>query len=267
MFFGLTGDALDLIVHSPGGRAEATEAIINYTRSKFKDVRVFVPHEAMSAATMLACGANAVVMGRQSYMGPIDPQVQLPTPLGVQSIPAQAILDQFERARRECAADRSNLPVWVPTLQQYGPALLQQCENALALSRQLVSQWLQMWMLRGRRNAAARAERIAEALSDHQRLLTHGRPLDRVRLRRLGMRIEDLERDQQLQDLVLTVYHATMHTFSATQATKIIENQHGRAFIKRVVEAVIPIPGPAPAPPPAPPGPPPAPSGGPTHTP
>lgn len=251
VFYGLQGSKLDIVLHSPGGRAEATEAIVKYLRSKFRDVRIFVPHEAMSAATMLACAANIVVMGRQSYMGPIDPQFQLATPLGIQSVPAQAILDQFARAKRECAEDRANLAVWVPSLQQYGPALLEQCENAIALSQELVSSWLATWMLRRSRKREERAKRIASALSDHEELRTHGRPLDRNYLRSLGMRIEFLESDQNLQDKVLTAYHACMHTFSATAATKIIENHQGRAFIKLAQQVVIQAPSPVqPAPPP-----------------
>lgn len=255
VFYGLTGDTLDIILHSPGGRAEATEAIVKYLRSKFRDIRVFVPHEAMSAATMLACAADLVVMGRQSYMGPIDPQFQLSTPLGVQSVPAQAILDQFNRAKKECADDRANLAVWVPTLQQYGPALLEQCENALALSQELVSSWLAKWMFHRSRRRMERSKQIATALADHEKLRTHGRPLDRVYLKSLGMKIHFLEADQELQDKVLTVYHACMHTFSATAATKIIENHHGRAFIKTVQQVVIQPPQPrAPQQPEAPPG-------------
>ncbi len=137
----LTGPNLDLIVHSPGGQVEATEAIVQYLRSKFSYIRVFVPHQAMSAATMLACVADEVVMARHASLGPIDPQIMVVTPLGAQSIPAQAILDQFEQAKKECIADPKNLSVWVPMLQQYGPALLVQCENALRLSRQLVANW------------------------------------------------------------------------------------------------------------------------------
>ena len=56
--YGLTGRELDLIIHSPGGSAEAAEAIVVYLRSKFDHIRVFVPHMAMSAATMLACAAD-----------------------------------------------------------------------------------------------------------------------------------------------------------------------------------------------------------------
>jgi len=254
VFYGLTGEALDLILHSPGGRAEATEAIVNYMRSKFRNVRVLVPHEAMSAATMLACAADRIVMGRQSYMGPIDPQFQLSTALGLQSVPAQAILDQFERAKKECTDDRDKLPVWIPTLQQYGPALLEQCTNALSLSRELVSNWLARWMFKGNPNRLQRARDIAAALADHNSLLTHGRPLTRDWLRQRGMKIEYLERDQRLQDKVLTVYHAAMHTFSGTSAVKLIENHMGRALIRQVQTQVVPLaPGPAPTPaPPAP---------------
>lgn len=248
VLYGLSGSSLDLIVHSPGGRAEATEAIVKYLRSKFTNIRVFVPHEAMSAATMLACAANRIVMGRQSYLGPIDPQFQLVTSLGIQSIPAQAILDQFARAKKECTEDRANLAVWVPSLQQYGPALLEQCENAIALSEELVSSWLGRWMFSGSRKKKEYSQKIASALANHVQLRTHARPLDAVYLKSLGMKIDSLETDQQLQDKVLTVYHAAMHTFSATAATKIIENQHGRAFIKLFQQVVV-QPTPLPQPP------------------
>lgn len=231
---GLSGDKLDIIIHSPGGRVEATEAIVKYVRSKFSDIRIIVPHEAMSAATMLACAGDRVVMGRHSFMGPIDPQFLLTTSLGAQSVPAQAILDQFDRAKRECLQDRNNLAVWVPSLQQYGPALLQQCENALALSKKLVAGWLSQWMFKKSKKRKEYAEEIANRLADHKELLTHGRPLDRKFLKNLRMKVDFLELDQQLQDKVLTAYHATMHTFTATPATKIIENQLGRAFIKQI---------------------------------
>jgi hypothetical protein len=56
----LPDNRLDLILHSPGGSAEAAEALVTYLRSKFTDIRVFVPHAAMSAATMLACAASAL---------------------------------------------------------------------------------------------------------------------------------------------------------------------------------------------------------------
>ena len=87
------GDELDLILHSPGGSPEAAEAVVSYLRSCFSHVRVIVPQLAMSAATMIACSADEVILGKHSFLGPIDPQLVLPTSLGVRMVPAQAVLD------------------------------------------------------------------------------------------------------------------------------------------------------------------------------
>src|SRR5579885_3071525 len=97
---GVKETALDLIIHSPGGSLAAADACVQYLRSKFDHIRVFVPHAAMSAATMIACAADEIVMGKHSFLGPIDPQFIMNTSLGARSIPAQAILEQFEIAKR-----------------------------------------------------------------------------------------------------------------------------------------------------------------------
>ncbi len=225
---GLSGKALDLILHSPGGSVEATEALVKYLRSKFTEIRVIVPQLAMSAATMLACAADAIVMGKHSSLGPIDPQITLPTPLGQRMVPAQAVLDQFDRAQRECQ-DPAKLGSWMLMLGQYGPDLLVQCEHAIDLSKCLVEEWLATYMFRA---DPAKASEIAGWLSNHGNFKSHGRHIDRAEAENRGLRIERLEGDQDLQDLVLSAYHATSHTFSGTPAVKIIENQRGKAFIK-----------------------------------
>src|SRR5438874_430873 len=57
---------LDLILHSPGGSLEAAEAIVDYLRARFDHIRVIVPHAAMSAATIIACAADEILMGEHS---------------------------------------------------------------------------------------------------------------------------------------------------------------------------------------------------------
>jgi hypothetical protein len=245
---GLTGDSLDLIVHSPGGSAEATEAIVCYLRKKFSDIRVIVPHAAMSAATMLACASNRIIMGKQSSLGPIDPQMILQTQVGIQLIPAQAILDQFELAKKE-VHDPKKLGVWLPILGQYGPALLIQCQNALQLSRKLVYEWLKNYMLSNNRKKDTIAKGIADYLSNHKNFQTHNRHIDRDQAKRIGLVIDDLEDDQDLQDKVLSVFHAMTHTFSGTGAVKIIENHLGKAFVKTQQTVVIQQPPPNLSPP------------------
>jgi hypothetical protein len=235
---GLPEGSLDLIIHSPGGLAEAAESLVSYLRSKFSDIRVLIPHAAMSAATMLACSANRITLGKHSFLGPTDPQFTLNTDLGPQSFPAHAIVEQFEVAKRECAQDATALSAWLPILRQYGPALIVRCQLAQELSERLVSEWLARYMMPSEPDQASR---IAAYLADHKNFMSHLRFIDRMKARELGLRVEDLEVDQELQDLVLSVFHAASHTFGGTPAVKIIENHLGKAFIKSQVQQQVTV--------------------------
>ena len=228
---GLRGPYLDLILHSPGGSSEAAEAIVSYLRSRFSDIRVIVPQLAMSAATMISCAADRIVMGKHSFLGPTDPQFVLLTQLGIRAVPAQAILDQFDKAQRECA-DPAKLSAWLPMLSQFGPDLLVNSETALEMSRELVQRWLETYMFKDRRDGRRQAKSVADWLAGHKNFKSHNRHLSRSDLIAKGLVIDELENDQQLQDYSLSVFHATTHTFTGTTAVKIVENHTGRAFIK-----------------------------------
>jgi hypothetical protein len=239
---GLKGPTLDFILHSPGGSLEAAEALVLYLRSKFEHIRVIVPQMAMSAATMIACAADIIMMGKHSFLGPIDPQIIINTPLGQRMVPAQAILEQFEQAKDECQ-DPGKLGAWLPMLNQYGPDLLIQCENANRLSAELVQGWLETYMFKGDRDRKRKAGKISRWLAKHGYFKSHGRHIPRDELERKGLNIEYLEADQTSQDLFLSILHATTHTFNGTTAVKIIENHLGKAFIKQVRPMIVQIPG------------------------
>ncbi len=228
---GLTGDRLDLILHSPGGSPEAAEAIVSYLRQRFSHIRLIVPQLAMSAATMIACAADEIVLGKHSFLGPTDPQILLPTSLGIRAVPAQAVLEQFDRAQRECA-DPEKLSAWLPMLGQYGPDLLIQCESALAMSKILVSMWLETYMFKDAADRTDRANSISAWLADHGHFKSHSRHISRDEVEKRGLSVVPLEKDPVLQDLALSVFHATTHTFTGTSAAKIVESHTGRAFIK-----------------------------------
>ena len=236
---GIQGTELDLILHSPGGSAEAAEALVIYLRSKFTHIRVIVPSMAKSAATMIACGADEVVMGAHSFLGPIDPQIVLQTALGPRMVPAQAIIDQFEQAKLECT-DPVKIRAWLPMLSQYGPDLLMTCRNASKMSEDLVKGWLKSYMFRTDRKRARKAKEIASWLSNHANFMSHMRHISRDALRNKDLKITDLENDQELQDLYLSVFHATTEALTNSALVKIIENHLGKAFIKLHQAVMIP---------------------------
>lgn len=250
----LPGSNLDLILHSPGGSLDAVGAFVHYLRSQFSHIRVIVPQLAMSAATMIACAADEIVMGKHSFLGPIDPQFVVTTPLGQRTVPAQAILAQFERAKKECQ-DPAMLGAWMPMLSQYGPDLLVQCQNASDMSKGMVEDWLCRYMFNGDNDAQGKAASISEWLSTHEEHKSHGRHITREELETKGLTIKHLEKNQNIQDLFLSVFHATTLTFDHSSAVKIIENHVGKAFVKMtpVQIQLAPAQGPAPGPPGKPP--------------
>ena len=228
---GLKCKDLDLIIHTGGGSAEATDAIVSYLRQKFKHIRIIIPQAAMSAGTMLACSADIIVMGKQSSIGPIDPQFILQTAVGVQSIPAHAILEQFKKAQEDCSTNPKNLNSWLPMLSQYGPALLVRCQDQIDFGKELVGDWLKSYMFKDEVDEIP--DKIAEYLSNHGNFKTHGKHINIIKAMEIGLKIEQLENNQDFQDKVLSAFHATMHSFGSTNTAKIIANQNGNCYIKQ----------------------------------
>jgi len=97
---GLTGDRLDLILHSSGGSLEAAEQVVQYLRAKYNYIRAIIPQNAMSAATMIACACDEIVMGKQSAIGPIDPQITFPTKDGFRTAPAFDLLGRIRAGKK-----------------------------------------------------------------------------------------------------------------------------------------------------------------------
>ncbi len=74
-------DNLDLFLLSPGGFSDPAFKIARLCQEVTKGGKfsVLIPYYAKSAATMLALGADELVLGPPSELGPIDPQIKLPS--------------------------------------------------------------------------------------------------------------------------------------------------------------------------------------------
>lgn len=229
----IKGDDLDLIIHSPGGSPEATEQIVNYLRSKFKNIRAIIPQNAMSAATMLACACNEIILAKHSALGPIDPQMVIRTNTGsTYFIPAQTILDEFDQAKNEVIANPALATLWVNRINQYPHGFFQQCAALISHAEVMVTDWLNKYMFDNKEEN--KSKEIAKWLVNAKKHFTHGRPLSILTLKEKGIKVTNLEDDQRLQELVLSVFHSTMITFETTNCVKIIENQHGKGWFSIV---------------------------------
>jgi len=225
---------LDLLLHTPGGETAATESLVDYLRAMFgTDIRAIVPQLALSAGTMIACACKEIIMGKQSSLGPIDPQFR--------GIPAHGVVEEFKRAHEEIKRDHSKIPVWQPILAKYTPAFVGECEKAIEWANEMVKEWLLTGMFAGRKTRAKidKVNKIVEDLGDHALSKSHARHLSYDKCREMGLKVVSLEDDQDLQEAVLSVHHACIHTIGATPAFKIIENHEGKAFIQIAHKVIV----------------------------
>jgi len=68
-------DALDLAIISNGGDPTVAWRIVTMIRERVKTFSVIVPQAAFSAATLVAMGADEIVMHPFGNLGPVDPQI------------------------------------------------------------------------------------------------------------------------------------------------------------------------------------------------
>ena len=238
----IPGKAIDFIIQSPGGLAEATETRVDHLRSRFDDIRVIVPGTAKSAATMLAMCADQIVMDELSELGPTDPQMFV----NGRYSPAGAILKQFNLAQEALKNDPSSMAAWLPVLQMYGPSLIMECQHHLDLSRNLVGTWLKQYMFKADAAHAAKADEIAAWLTEDDNFLTHNHRVSVTALREKGVNVLDMSTEPALQNAVRELYYAIMATFDGTGAFKFFENSENQLLSLGVVVQIaqaVPLPG------------------------
>lgn len=233
---------LDLMLHSPGGSPFMAEWIVTMLRSRFSPIRVIVPHSAKSAAAMIALSADEILMDERGELGPIDPQLIVPRDQQAVSSPAQAILDQFERAQRDIKDNAERLPAWIPILRQYGPSLLEESQNAIDLAQTLVQTWLRTYMFPGEPRADRRARSIAAWIGNHNNFKAHPRQIGISDLLSKGVKATDLRSNPTLRDAIWAVWSAYRVTFDTTGAYKMFENSRGEAFIRSLQTQFIQVP-------------------------
>lgn len=224
---------LDLILHTPGGDLSATEQIIKYLKSSFDgDIRAIIPQMAMSAGSMIAVSCKSVIMGKQSSLGPFDPQLN--------GIPCQSALREFNKAIDDVSKNPSSLGLWQAILTKLNPTFLTLCEQADELSEELTEK-----ILSDKEIDKGVKTKIKKVFAKNEDSKTHSRHIDRDKCKEAGLDVIDLEQDDELQDIVLTIHHCCMILAEKTSVNKIVENNIGGCYIRH---SQIPMPVPMPVP-------------------
>ena len=222
---------LDLILHTPGGDLAATEQIIKYLKSCFHgDIRAVIPQMAMSAGSMIAVSCKSVIMGKQSSLGPFDPQLN--------GVPCQSALREFYKAVEDVSKNPASLGLWQAILSKLNPTFLTLCAQADELAEELTEK-----ILEDKEIDQQIKQRIKNTFAKNEESKTQSRHFDRDKCKEAGLDVIDLEADNELQDIVLSIHHCCMILAEQTPVVKIVENNIGGCYIRN---ANIPAPAPMP---------------------
>lgn len=211
---------LDLILHTSGGDLAATEQIIKYLKTCFHgDVRAIVPQMAMSAGSMIAVSCKSVIMGKQSSIGPFDPQLN--------GVPCQSALREFYKAVDDVSKNPASLGLWQAILSKLNPTFLTLCNQADELAEELTEK-----IISDKDIDAGTKERIKNTFAKNKDSKTHSRHFDRDKCKEAGLDVIDLEIDNELQDIVLSIHHCCMILAEKTPVIKIVENNIGGCYVR-----------------------------------
>lgn len=221
---------LDLILHTPGGDLSATEQIIKYLKLCFHgDIRAIIPQMAMSAGSMIAVSCKSVIMGKQSSLGPFDPQLN--------GVPCQSALREFYNAVEDVSKNPASLGLWQAILSKLNPTFLTLCAQADELAEELTEK-----ILEDKEIEPQIKQRIKNTFAKNEESKTHSRHFDRDKCKEAGLDVIDLETDNELQDIVLSIHHCCMILAEQTPVVKIVENNIGGCYIRNAsIQAPVPL--------------------------
>lgn len=103
--------------------------------------------------------------------------------------------------------------------------MIGEAQKAIDWSEEIVKQWLLAGVLKGNSKPKSIANKIIKEFGDHAVTKSHNRHLSAERCAEIGLEIENLEDEPDLQDAVLTVHHACIHTLAQSRAVKIISHR------------------------------------------
>ncbi len=206
-------EKLYILLTTGGGSLNPVKRMVNIFRNFYSEVIYIVPDYAYSAGTVMCCSGDSILMSYYSVLGPIDPQVlnndgKFVAALGY----LDKINELIEKAQNNTLTQAEFL-----ILKDFDLAELRAYEQARDLAIDLLMEWLPKYKFKDWSTHSdgscvtieekkLRAREIAENLSDNKEWKSHGRPINREELSKLKLKIDKLDDDMELYNLVMNYY-------------------------------------------------------------
>ena len=182
---GIEADKVDLMLQTPGGEVTAVEKYVTVLQQQLKNgYRVIVPNFAKSGGTLICLSSEKILLGVNSELGPIDPQMNLQ---GIGSVPCEFI------------SKDETLP---PTLRELA-------RNAAEGSRNLARNYLSQGMLKEQgKKRKIEIDQVIKKISSPNSYSSHSSVIDYSEANELGLSVDWMEPDSNLWKRIWLLYCA-----------------------------------------------------------
>ena len=179
-------DNLHVMLFTLGGDGETALRLVRQAQSRCKELTVIVPDQAKSAGTLFVLGADRILMGPTSDLGPIDPQFQLPSGAFVSG---KAIIAAVEDAEKRIQASPDTYPLHASLLNDISALLVQQAKDAIARTDDLLTEALTCVESRDKEQIAALTSKLREPLIQNPQ--SHGTAISARDAKALGLPVRE----------------------------------------------------------------------------
>lgn len=197
-------ERIDLLLHSYGGVVDIPYKIVNLIREFCGYFSVIIPFVAKSAATMIAIGADEIVMGPTSELGPIDPLVKHPK-YDELWVPVQSIrmcIDFMEEKIAQSDNPKVTTSLLYPIADKLDPWIIGDYEKSIKASYQYAEALLEKNMFKDNKEKAKSVTRIMT-----EKYFSHGYCINRHEAKNeLGLNV--VQADGSLWEIIWALYLA-----------------------------------------------------------
>lgn len=206
----LAKNGVDLFIHSNGGSGTVPWRIATLIRQYTQKFAVVVPHHAFSAATLIALGADEIVMHKMGCLGPIDPSVanifNPPHPLmpgQLASISVEDVSAFFKLVKDEVGITHEDelVQAFIALTDKIHPLALGNVQRSHNQSRLMAQKLLKLHMLS--ESEEHEITQIIENLKSN--LFYHGHPINREEAKK-DLKLKVVVPSAEIESLMWELY-------------------------------------------------------------
>ena len=183
-----TDEDLHMLLATPGGDGETAIRLVRQAQSRCRNLTVIVPDQAKSAGTLLALGANEILMSATSDLGPVDPQLRLRDGTFAAG---KTIISAVEDAEERIEESPATFPLHVALLENVTALDVQEAREGIARSEDQVIEALSSNGERMPEQVTELAELLREPLINRPQ--SHGAIISAADAVALGLPVRDID--------------------------------------------------------------------------